>query len=107
LSRDLLEKWIETPYFDDAVRGSSLFHLLLTHGNPIGCFARIGLGLDRNRQPSYRVVRIVEVVDYHRMYKVNTTPTKKALKVRHGKAEKIFLMDVVSNADFNEVIVYE
>jgi hypothetical protein len=64
---------------------------------------RIGLGLDSNRQSAYRIARVIDVVEYHRVYKVNDMPTKKALKLRHGEADRVFLMDIVSNADFTEV----
>lgn len=52
---------------------------------------------------AYRVGRIDEVIDYHRVYKINGVPTKKALRVSHGKAQRVFLMDVVSNKPFTEV----
>lgn len=44
----------------------------------------------------------MDVVDYHRTYKLNSTSTQKCLLLRHGNAQKSFLMDVVSNGDFIE-----
>ncbi len=44
----------------------------------------------------------MDIVDYHRVYKLNQTPTNQALRVRHGKAEKTFLMDVTSNDLFTD-----
>ena len=59
--------------------------------------------MGRNQQPTYRVTQIRDVTEYHRIYKVNGSQAKKALKVVHGKAEKEFLLDMVSNGDFTEV----
>lgn len=68
-----------------------------------GAYVRLSLGPGRDGQPAYRVAEIREVVKYHRIYKVNNSSTNKALLLKHGKAEKVFLMDVVSNSNFSEV----
>lgn len=45
LKRDQLEKWLEEPYFEEAV---------------IGCFVRVGLGMNHHTgKPTYRMAEIV------------------------------------------------
>lgn len=74
-----------TPFFEDTV---------------LGCFIRLGVGQrPEDGQPVYRLAQIVGVEEYHRNYKMNKTSTRTALRIRHGKAEKVFLMDIVSNSD--------
>ena len=82
VTREELEKWMFAPFFEDTiVRG----------------FVRLMIGMDPQRQQSYRLCQIIGVEEYHRAYKVNGILTKKVLRLKHGKAEKVFLMDVVSN----------
>jgi RNA polymerase-associated protein RTF1 len=46
----------------------------------------------------YRLCQIIDVVPWHKTYKVTDNAwSNKALKVKHGKAEKDFPMDIVSN----------
>ncbi|KAK9711857.1 RNA polymerase-associated protein rtf1 [Basidiobolus ranarum] len=85
IGRDLLEKWLHTPFFEKTI---------------IGCFVRIGLGVDENKNLVYRICQIEDVTKYHRPYRLGNTMTDKALLLKHGKAEKVFLMDIVSNGDF-------
>ncbi|KAI3634357.1 hypothetical protein MIR68_007961 [Amoeboaphelidium protococcarum] len=88
MSRDQLEKWMFTPFFEDTV---------------LGCFIRLGVGQrPEDGQPVYRLAQIVGVEEYHRNYKMNKTSTRTALRIRHGKAEKVFLMDIVSNSDVTQ-----
>lgn len=68
-----------------------------------GAYVRLGIGMGKDQQQAYRVTQIKEVVKYHRIYKVNNAPTNKALLLKHGKAEKVFLMDVLSNSKFTQV----
>ncbi|KAJ1332133.1 hypothetical protein BSLG_008952 [Batrachochytrium salamandrivorans] len=86
VTRDDLERWAHASFFTETV---------------VGCFVRIGVGNDPNtREQVYRLARIVETPTYHRAYRLAGTLTKTSLKVAHGKAAKIFLMDIVSNKPF-------
>jgi hypothetical protein len=70
----------------------------------VGAFARLSVGYDPQQKKSvYRVVQIVDVVEYHRVYKFRNTMTKSAIHVSHGKAKKTFLMDITSNAPITPV----
>jgi hypothetical protein len=73
ISRDELEKWVYTQFFNKTV---------------IGGYARLGIGFDSNKNYIYRITKILDVVEYHRTYKINKTPIKKALILEHGKAKK-------------------
>lgn len=47
----------------------------------------------------------MDVVPWHKTYKVTDNAwSNKALKVKHGKAEKEFPMDIVSNQLVTQVI---
>jgi len=87
ISRDELEKWVYTSFFNKTV---------------IGAYARLGIGFDSNKNYIYRITKILDVVDYHRTYKINKTTIKKALILEHGKAKKRFGMDIISNGPFTE-----
>ncbi|ORX48675.1 plus-3-domain-containing protein [Piromyces finnis] len=87
ISRDELEQWAYTPFFNKTV---------------IGGYARLGIGFDSNKNYIYRITKILDVVEYHRIYKVNKTNVKKALILEHGKAKKKFGMDIISNGPFTE-----
>jgi len=87
ISRDELEKWVYTSFFNKTV---------------IGGYARLGIGFDSNKNYIYRITKILDVVDYHRTYKINKTTIKKALILEHGKAKKRFGMDIISNSPFTE-----
>lgn len=65
----------------------------------VGCFVRLYIGPDPQKKvPVYRLCQIIDVVPWHKTYKVTeNTYTNKAFKVKHGKAEKDFSMDIVSN----------
>jgi RNA polymerase-associated protein RTF1 len=98
VTRDELEKWCHATFFEDTV---------------IGCFVRLGLGIDKNtKERVYRIaqitgnmswINVIDVVEYHRMYKFGNTVVQKALELKHGKAQKSFLMDITSNSPFTEV----
>ncbi|KAF9907244.1 RNA polymerase-associated protein rtf1 [Lobosporangium transversale] len=87
LSRDRLEKWCYSPFFKDTV---------------VGCFVRLLLGPDSNRQPVYRITEIVGVGKQSKIYPVGKTMTNLTLTLKHGKAEKAFTMDIISNSNFTE-----
>ncbi|KAK4518143.1 uncharacterized protein ATC70_001494 [Mucor velutinosus] len=84
VSRNMIEKWIFAPFFENTV---------------IGCFVRLYIGPDPQKKvPVYRLCQIIDVVPWHKTYKIGeSTHSNKALKVKHGKAEKDFPMDIVSN----------
>lgn len=71
----------------------------------IGCFVRLYIGPDPQRKvPVYRLCQITDVVPWHKTYKVTDNAwSNKALKVKHGKAEKEFPMDIVSNQNVTQV----
>ncbi|KAJ3129310.1 RNA polymerase-associated protein rtf1 [Nowakowskiella sp. JEL0407] len=73
------------------------------------CFVRVGLGLDpQTKQNVYRIARIMDVVDEDdkgnpfRPYSLEGTIVTGRLKVRHGKSDRVFTMDVISNGLFTE-----
>ncbi|KAI8050644.1 uncharacterized protein B0P05DRAFT_563000 [Gilbertella persicaria] len=84
VSRSMIEKWIFAPFFENTV---------------IGCFVRLYIGPDPQKKiPVYRLCQVIDVVPWHKTYKVaENVWSNKALKVKHGKAEKDFTMDIVSN----------
>ncbi|KAG0220490.1 hypothetical protein BGX31_010949 [Mortierella sp. GBA43] len=87
LSRDRLEKWCYSPFFKDTV---------------VGCYVRLSLGPDSNRQPVYRITEIIGVGKQSKIYQVGSTSTNLTLTLKHGKAEKGFSMDIISNGAFTE-----
>ncbi|KAF9407350.1 RNA polymerase-associated protein rtf1, partial [Podila epigama] len=86
LSRDRLEKWCYSPFFNDTV---------------IGCFVRVSIGQDKNR-PVYRITEVVTVGKQAKVYSLGRTNTNLTLTLKHGKAEKAFTMDILSNSPFTE-----
>ncbi|KAI9483066.1 MAG: hypothetical protein EXX96DRAFT_519096 [Benjaminiella poitrasii] len=84
ITRNILEKWLFAPFFENTI---------------IGCFVRIFIGPDpQKKTPVYRLCEIIDVVPWHKSYKVTeNTWSNKALKIKHGKAEKDFTMDIISN----------
>ncbi|KAJ3262278.1 hypothetical protein HK103_002691 [Boothiomyces macroporosus] len=83
IKRDELEQWLHKPMFEKAIKG---------------CFLRLSLGNSGvGKELVYRVVLIEDVKEYKRKYKLNTTFTKVALDVSHGKSKKETLMDMISN----------
>ncbi|KAG0330549.1 RNA polymerase-associated protein rtf1 [Dissophora globulifera] len=87
LSRDRLEKWCYSPFFKDTA---------------VGCFVRLSLGTDPNRQPVYRITEIISVGKQSKIYQVGKTMTNQTLTLKHGKAEKVFTMENISNGNFTE-----
>ncbi|KAF9433839.1 RNA polymerase-associated protein rtf1 [Entomortierella beljakovae] len=87
LSRDRLEKWCYSPFFKDTA---------------LGCYVRLLLGPDQNRQPVYRITEIIAVGKQSKIYQVGKTMTNLTLTLKHGKAEKVFTMDIISNSNFTE-----
>lgn len=87
LGRDRLEKWCYSPFFKDTV---------------VGCYVRLSLGPDSNRQPVYRITEIIGVGKQTKIYQVGSTMTNLTVTLKHGKAEKGFSMDIISNGAFTE-----
>ncbi len=79
--RQSLEKWVNEPYFCDAVKDA---------------FIKICVG-NWEGKPVYRLSRVEGVSKYKRTYKLGNTYTDKALQLRFGNSVKQFRMDLVSN----------
>lgn len=86
LSRHKLEKWCHMPYFKKTV---------------VGCFVKIGIGNHEGR-PVYRVASIADVVETAKVYQLGNTRTNKGLKLKHGKSERVYRLEFVSNHEFSD-----
>ncbi|XP_017781238.1 PREDICTED: RNA polymerase-associated protein Rtf1 isoform X2 [Nicrophorus vespilloides] len=86
LSRHKLEKFVHLPFFDRIVKG---------------CFIRIGIGQHKDI-PVYRAAEITGVHETAKIYNLGNTRTNKGCKVRHGKGERVFRLEFVSNQEFTE-----
>ncbi|KAH9367720.1 hypothetical protein HPB48_021862 [Haemaphysalis longicornis] len=86
LSRHKLERWVHAPFFAKTV---------------IGCFVRIGIGSDNGRAV-YRVAQITDVVQTAQVYALGRSRTNKGLRLKHGKQERVFRIEFVSNQDFTD-----
>ncbi|KAG0165349.1 hypothetical protein DFQ30_008571 [Apophysomyces sp. BC1015] len=84
LTRQLIERWLYAPFFEKTVHG---------------LFVRLFIGPDpEDKSPVYRLCEVVEVAPWHKAYKIaDGVWSKKALRVKHGNAEKVFSMDIISN----------
>ncbi|KAI8883495.1 plus-3-domain-containing protein [Backusella circina FSU 941] len=89
VTRHMIEKWLYAPFFEDTV---------------IGCFVRLYIGNDPSKKVAvYRLCQVIDIVPWHKVYKVGEgIYSNKALKVKHGKAERPFPMDIVSNQPINQ-----
>ncbi|CAG8537192.1 9115_t:CDS:10 [Ambispora gerdemannii] len=81
ITRRQIEKWMFDPFFEKTV---------------IGCFVRLHIGMKENGTQIYRVRK------HHRNYKVENTLTNKSMLLRHGKDQKVWTMDIISNASFEQ-----
>ncbi|RKP03920.1 hypothetical protein CXG81DRAFT_23477 [Caulochytrium protostelioides] len=89
VTRSELEKWCHWSNFRATV---------------VGALARLGIGVDpETKQNVYRVVQILSVQPYHRSYRLGRTQTDLALLLGHGKAEKQFLMDLLSDGPITDL----
>ncbi|GFS02572.1 RNA polymerase-associated protein RTF1-like protein [Elysia marginata] len=86
LSRHKVERWCHMPFFKKVV---------------CGCFVRIGIGNHEGR-PVYRVAEVMDVVETAKIYQLGATRTNKGLKLKHGKAERVYRLEFVSNQDFTD-----
>ncbi|PHZ14865.1 plus-3-domain-containing protein [Rhizopus microsporus ATCC 52813] len=84
ISRSMIEKWLFAPFFENLV---------------LDGFVRIYIGQDPQKKvPVYRLCQVMEIVPWHKIYTIGeNTSCNQALKLKHGKAEKIFTMDIISN----------
>ncbi|KAM6158576.1 uncharacterized protein ACDL77_023116, partial [Rhynchocyon petersi] len=86
LSRQKLEGWCHMPFFAQTVTG---------------CFVRIGIG-NHNSKPVYRVAEITGVVETANVYQLGGSRTNKGLQLRHGRDQRVFRLEFVSNQAFTE-----
>ncbi|KAI7868274.1 hypothetical protein BDF14DRAFT_575041 [Spinellus fusiger] len=100
LKREMIEKWLHTPFFEQTVIGkpsNTAEELILYHQ---GCYVRLLIGPDpQTKKLVYRLCQVQDIVSYHKVYKVAPDVySNKAIKAKHGNAEKVFPMDIVSNS---------
>lgn len=86
LSRHKLERWVHTPFFAKTV---------------VGCFVRIGIG-SHNGRAVYRVAQVTDVVETAKVYVLGRSRTNKGLRLKHGRQERVFRLEFVSNQDFTD-----
>ncbi|KAG2219313.1 hypothetical protein INT45_003135, partial [Circinella minor] len=83
LTRHRIEKWLYAPYFEDVAAGS---------------YVRLFIGQDEQKKSVYRLCQVLEVIPHHKKYSISSEIwSNQALLVKHGKAEKAFTMDIISN----------
>lgn len=84
LTRRMVESWVHTPFFEDTA---------------VGCYVRLFIGPDpQTKNPVYRLCEIVDIIPWHKTYKIaEGVWSNKAIKAKHGKAQKAFPMDIISN----------
>ncbi|KAA0185298.1 hypothetical protein HAZT_HAZT005207 [Hyalella azteca] len=86
LSRYKMSRYVHLPIFSKAI---------------IGCFVRIGIGTNGS-VPVYRVAEITEVCETAKIYNLEKTKTNKGLRLRHGKQERVFRLEFISNRPFTD-----
>ncbi|KAI9277596.1 hypothetical protein BY458DRAFT_453204 [Sporodiniella umbellata] len=89
ITRHMIEKWLFAPFFENLV---------------IDGFVRVFIGHDSQKKAAvYRICQVLEVVPWHKTYKIGeSTWSNQAVKLKHGKAEKVFTMDIVSNQPLSQ-----
>jgi len=88
LSRFKLDKFVHLPSFKKTV---------------IGCFVRIGIGQNKEKNcPVYRVAEVTDVCETAKVYDVMKSRTNIGLRIRHGKQERVFRAQFISNQPFTE-----
>eukprot|EP00753_Platysulcus_tardus_P003277 PLAT12348.2.p1 GENE.PLAT12348.2~~PLAT12348.2.p1 ORF type:complete len:685 (-),score=357.23 PLAT12348.2:57-2111(-) len=81
--RAFLEKHVDEPYFERAVTGS---------------FVRLSIGYNTEKdQAVFRCCEVIGVRPYPRSYKLGSQHVRIGLLLRHGKAERVWRMNRVSN----------
>ena len=66
-----------------------------------GAFVRIGIG-NHDGRPVYRVAEVIDVIETPKVYALGKGRTNKGLKLRHGRQERVFRMEYVSNSSFTD-----
>lgn len=88
LSRFKVDKFVHLPIFKRTV---------------VGCYVRIGIGQNAERNiPVYRIAEVTDVCETAKVYNVMNTRTNIGLKLRHGKHERVFRAQFISNSPFTE-----
>ena len=90
VSRWKMDKFVHLPCFRKTV---------------VGCFVRIGIGNNpESNLPVYRVAEVVDVCETSKVYDVmkGKARTNVGLKLKHGKDSRVFRLQFVSNAHFEE-----
>jgi len=88
LSRYKVDKFVHLPIFKKTV---------------VGCFVRVGIGHNQEKnQPVYRVAEIVDVCETAKVYDVMKSRTNIGLRMKHGKQERVFRAQFISNQPFSE-----
>lgn len=88
LSRFKIDKFVHLPIFKRTV---------------VGCYVRIGIGQNTERNiPVYRIAEITDVCETAKIYNVMNTRTNIGLKLRHGKHERVFRAQFISNSPFTD-----
>lgn len=88
LSRFKIDKFVHLPIFKRTV---------------VGCYVRIGIGQNTERNiPVYRIAEITDVCETAKVYNVMNTRTNIGLKLRHGKHERVFRAQFISNSPFTD-----
>ncbi|KAI9322173.1 hypothetical protein BX666DRAFT_1849196 [Dichotomocladium elegans] len=87
LRREQIERWLYAPYFEKTV---------------IGAMVRVYIG-DDNKTPVYRLCQVIDVVPWHKTYKISdSVSSNQAFKLKHGGAERVFSMDIISNRPLSQ-----
>lgn len=88
MTRHKIEKWCHAPFFN---------------ATSVGCFVKVGLGMSRDGQQVYRLCQVMEVSEGPKVYSLdppkNSIKTNKLYKLRHGKEERSFRLEYISNRD--------
>ena len=88
LSRFKLDKFVHLPIFKKTV---------------VGCFVRIGIGHNAERNvPVYRIAEITDVCETAKVYSVMQARTNVGLRLKHGKNERVFRAQFISNSPFTD-----
>jgi RNA polymerase-associated protein RTF1 len=66
-----------------------------------GAFVRIGIG-NHDGRPVYRVAEVIGVHETPKVYALGKGRTNKGLKLKHGRQERVFRMEYVSNSNFSD-----
>lgn len=88
LTRDLAAKWCLAPWFKDYVKGTWVRYLI---------------GNESDSSPVYRMCEVQSLSETPvKPYKINDRMIDLALDLKHGKAQKAFNMDRISNSQFTK-----